>query len=167
MQFLAITLEWAKKPTRESMIVKITAKNTSNEILDWDRAFSFFLEWQIDGHGGKVYLINDHMANKPDPLALPSRFIGIKPGETVSTELDIMKQMRLFAAGHSSDGEPTGFEYYGKVAMDNSVKTVAIKVKYIINSDKVLGFKLWCQKDLSAFRICKDRVESNVLKINF
>jgi hypothetical protein len=139
---LKLLLATVGRQTRDQITIKAAVVNEGDDAVTWDREFSFFIKWRVQ-NSDRSYVEIAAMQAFPRLTADESRrrFIPLVPGQTLSKESDITKEVRIFSSarafgvdgGHSA----VGSEETARFMIPISAKRISVEVEYsVINEDK-------------------------------
>jgi hypothetical protein len=168
MPSLVIRLSSEAESSSDSVRVKVEVKNQSKLRLDWDRDFSLFLHWEVRyADGSPVAVVPCDELPRPDSQDLSTRLLTLGPGQSVSRVFDLVRPMKFFRCGHSSEGMPTAYEDWSRFAIERGkAGQIMARIEYCFGGDGLDGVRMFYQPDIKNLHFVSGRVTSNLLSIH-
>lgn len=150
---------------RGHVVVRVDVTNEGDVPVTWDKEFSLFLQWSVETDDGtEIEPAVASIPRPPSPSAVRQRFTSLKPGQTLSREIELTKGVRRFLSGHSDQHAATGFEEVVRYDVPKPVNGLRIQVRYDLDFDDRAGFSVWFRHDFDDFEFWEGVTESNACR---
>ena len=151
----------------DRIAVKLYVINDTAAPIHWDSEFCVFINWRIKTEvGGDLEPVTSRVFDGNERPRSKARFVELMPGEELSKEFDLTRDLCHFMYGHgSSFSDPTvyipmGYEEMIRFDIPRSAKTLSITAQYLAGQDCRAAFRLWFGYDLDDVGLPLDTFES-------
>lgn len=139
---LRVSLEREGDQSSESIRLKLTVTNQSDQPVQWDRMFSVFLDWSFRTAEGASIKAEQLSVVPFRNYQTTDRFVTLEPGASIATVIEPTSGMMVFNSGRSSEETPTAFETYVRYPIPMESRMVQVGVRYVVFARDVDGFRV-------------------------
>jgi hypothetical protein len=138
---------------RDRIVVRVTATNQSQESVLIDRELSAFMHWELSGVSAPI-LMWEKLANleKPPESDFETRFVILKPGESIEHDFELTYLVRNCIVGHTTSGSKhvhgaIFYESVGRWRIPAAERQITISFAFALDPEGYGGFRSWFGHD--------------------
>ncbi len=173
---LELGLSAVGEQTQDRIVVRATVKNTSANPVAWDREFAAHVRWSVVDDDG-LPLVRERFKSAEPPQSW-GRFVILKPGESISKEIELKDRVQMFRIGSMrasrrlSNGalgcvtNATYYEEVSKFSVFDRCKRGTVSWEYSIQWAAMQAAERSLGEGHRSLPFCRDSLQSNPLTVS-